>query len=945
MADGLPSNRVYSAFKDSRGFLWFCTDLGVSRYNGLHLETFTTADGLADNENFHCYEDQKGRIWFASLNGKLSFFQNEEFFNAQKCRWLIPDKEFGLLCCFIRQSDSNFHIISIASKNYLDVKNNEITQIQYSEHSKKDPPGVRRLIYKRGDIKYYYRYAGNHNNPVKYLSVVRTEGDRTTVIASELIETKTRILNTPDMNNSMIIQLKDQLFNLDKKKFIKEDLGSKEVYAYYHKDDLEILGYKTGLEIDKKGSKKFILKGKHITSIRTDYLKNLVVTTYNHGVYILQKKKEHDNIITENVEHIIHKGDRWFISTTHGDIMEMKGNNLRTVLTSDEILYQYKDVKDKLVGLFPYNDSIVSLSFLGRKTIFGTNNFKGRTMGRASNGTPERFSHAELVGDILYQKYILWLSTYDFKNNQHIPVVSESTMARILDIAKDSKNNVWVNTSDMFYKYLKDRLVACKHLGTLGFERFDFIQDKLIGIDNNNRLWIVDHYLDEKRFKTKSILPSYKFRSLKKIDENAVLCQDDRKHNWLLRIINNQPYVFELINEVRTAPLENIHSDNTSIFLSKERSTKVYDISEISLQEWHPKLFLKTVMVNSGIAPKGSNVNIPFERKGNISIEYMTLSKGDEQLKYEYAIQTHQNEDTVWIANDRPSLDLINPQWGHYQVLFRVGNRTGRYSNIITQTINITPPFYLRWWFITVFMLALIIMTFYGTSLFRLNRQKKILRRKEEEKKNIQSEFKSLNALMNPHFIFNSLNNIQGLINNDKKETANYYLVTFSDLVRQNMMNVQNDLISLEKELYLVKNYLLLEKMRFENQLEYIINVSNSISLDEVMVPPLTIQPLIENAIKHGILPLENKTGRIVLDIALENDTCVIVVKDNGVGFENSQNHTGSKSALRNIKKRFELLSKIHGYFFELEIIDLDKGAEFKNKVVIRISAHLNETL
>src|ERR1043166_6045958 len=92
--DGLANSTVYYAMQDSRGFLWFCTETGVNRYDGHHFETFTINDGLADNENFKCFEDSKGRLWFLSYNGKLSFFLAGKFYNAQNTPWLyLPTRD------------------------------------------------------------------------------------------------------------------------------------------------------------------------------------------------------------------------------------------------------------------------------------------------------------------------------------------------------------------------------------------------------------------------------------------------------------------------------------------------------------------------------------------------------------------------------------------------------------------------------------------------------------------------------------------------------------------------------------------------------------------------------------------------------------------------------------------------------------------------------------
>src|SRR5690606_33479107 len=106
----------------------------------------------------------------------------------------------------------------------------------------------------------------------------------------------------------------------------------------------------------------------------------------------------------------------------------------------------------------------------------------------------------------------------------------------------------------------------------------------------------------------------------------------------------------------------------------------------------------------------------------------------------------------------------------------------------------------------------------------------------EADLKYQKAEYKALNALMNPHFIFNSLNNIQALINKEEKRTANQYLVIFSDLIRQNMANTSKGFISLQQELLLVENYLNLEKLRFKDYINYEILIEEEIDTEEVII-------------------------------------------------------------------------------------------------------------
>ena len=223
------------------------------------------------------------------------------------------------------------------------------------------------------------------------------------------------------------------------------------------------------------------------------------------------------------------------------------------------------------------------------------------------------------------------------------------------------------------------------------------------------------------------------------------------------------------------------------------------------------------------------------------------------------------------------------------------------------------PPYWATVWFASIALLVLIIIVVIAIRFRILH----VLRKKEKEHiteiKFMRSEYKALNALMNPHFIFNTLNNVQGLINRNDKPAANEYIRVFADLIRQNMHNISKDMIPLQKEIDLVVNYLLLEKLRFKDHLNYSINIDKGLDLSEILVPPLLVQPLVENSIKHGILPLESADGAICVNIYENSGTLLIQVKDNGIGMGNSQKKKGLHESygLENVRKRINYLSFI----------------------------------
>ena len=146
------------------------------------------------------------------------------------------------------------------------------------------------------------------------------------------------------------------------------------------------------------------------------------------------------------------------------------------------------------------------------------------------------------------------------------------------------------------------------------------------------------------------------------------------------------------------------------------------------------------------------------------------------------------------------------------------------------------------------------------------------------------SKLSAIQSQMNPHFIFNSLNSIQDLILKGDVEHSYSYITTFSNLVRRTLSYSEKDFIEFDQEIKLLELYLSLEKLRFKKDFSYTINFEN---MEEIMLPPLLVQPFIENALLHGLL---HKEGAKTLTISFKlKETLICVVEDNGIGREKSK--------------------------------------------------------
>ncbi len=187
----------------------------------------------------------------------------------------------------------------------------------------------------------------------------------------------------------------------------------------------------------------------------------------------------------------------------------------------------------------------------------------------------------------------------------------------------------------------------------------------------------------------------------------------------------------------------------------------------------------------------------------------------------------------------------------------------------------------------------------------------------------------SLQSQMNPHFIFNALNSIKVFLIENNKEKAVYYLNKFSKLIRKILESSRIESHTLEEELNIISLYLSIENIRFEDEINYVIEKTSSLSLGSIKVPPLLLQPFVENAIWHGLM-LSSKEKKIAIRVYGDGAKIKLSLIDNGIGRKASGKLKQKKSfkkesvGLKMTEERLSFFNKKHGFDYSFEFIDLE---------------------
>ncbi|MBA3682274.1 MAG: histidine kinase [Bacteroidetes bacterium] len=303
------------------------------------------------------------------------------------------------------------------------------------------------------------------------------------------------------------------------------------------------------------------------------------------------------------------------------------------------------------------------------------------------------------------------------------------------------------------------------------------------------------------------------------------------------------------------------------------------------------------------------------ERKIQFTLSAPTL-RNRETIHYYYKLVGY---DTKWNINNYTSNQIIYNALapGSYTFIVKLEEQNN-FSKPIAYSFSISEPFYNRWWFIICIVSLFVVLVLYIYS-WQLNVQRK---KSDQINELNASKLIAIQSQMNPHFIFNALNSIQDLVLKGDVEHSYSYITTFSNLVRRTLNYSEKDFIDFDQEIKLLELYLSLEKLRFKKELNYVIDIK---SIEDIMLPPLLIQPFIENSLIHGLL---HKEGSKNLKITFElKETLICIIEDNGIGREKAkaiklrQRSEHESFSGKAIHKRFEILSNVFegnfGYIYE----------------------------
>ena len=317
-----------------------------------------------------------------------------------------------------------------------------------------------------------------------------------------------------------------------------------------------------------------------------------------------------------------------------------------------------------------------------------------------------------------------------------------------------------------------------------------------------------------------------------------------------------------------------------------------------------PAPIVEKFYINNRPSVCSEDLNLEHEQN-NLAIRFFSLhfrSSGD--IPHHYHLL---GADTAFVYTHTREVNFANLSPGRYTFEVQAQNEDGQWSESSRWAFTILPPWWATWWFRSLVAAALAAAAY----LFYQKRLQSIRREAAEREKIRELETAALRAQMNPHFIFNCLQAIQSYIVQNDRDAATTYLARFAKLVRLALHGSVDGRHSLAEEIAMLDNYLHLEQMRFRGKFEFVIH-AEGLDLDEINLPPMLVQPFVENALIHGLQNHESG-GRVAIIFAQKGNTLEVLVTDNGPGFSENGRVLQDKGPHKSVgmmltQKRLDLL-------------------------------------
>ncbi len=924
--DGLASSTVFQIIQDKDGFIWFATLNGISRFDGKRFTTYRTKDGLNSNSIISLAAGEKGELYIGNYENGINVFKNgkiENYFSERK------GQQFPISYLLMLPSGKDSHEL-YAYKSWANV--------QIIQDNLGGKPSFNSIMMYPVLVNKLAKLPGGE-------IIALTESGLYNIRNDSII--KLHISNLPDSaiycleagdNGNYFIGTRGTIYKIGNNKV----LSSYKIKIAGHNDVTEILRDKNnnlwfsimnkGFFFIPEGTEKIIDIGNKIGLLNTlvnnflqDNEGNIWISTFGKGVYCLNNLylksfNENDGMSSNSVYSIAKaESGRMLIGTFNG--VNILDNGKFGLFNSNpgRALTEYIH-NIKLIG----SDFYICGSFGGKE--IKEISYKGLRMNMINQlSFCKTRDGLNLFGNAANCIYVRSEFASAKKGSSNFFIFGDSLkLNRINEIIEDSHANLWIGTNFGLCKLSNQTVIQ----GKVGWKKTFFPGDQVLNSrinsifqDTKNHVWfacekgIASYDLDNDSVKSDTNLNGYDLSS------STSITSDNKNRIW----IGNMKglYLFDgssvkYLNSQTGLPSDEVLSlyyDKTTntLFIGTSNGISLLDIN--MFDQYIPEApNVKIVSVNAGDSVYTSNDHLVFKPdQHDIYISFKAQSfSSPGSVKYKYSINGE------WMSTDYDFLNFISLKPGKYELEIIAKAQNTDWGLPVSVNFHILPRFIDTFWFklllISIFLVAAHFIAKLRLSVHNTRNREEL----ELSEKINELRHKALSAMMNPHFISNSLNSVQYLVNSKQYEEANDYIAMMAKLMRRNLDTAGRGFILLSEEIERLKLYLNLEKLRFRENFTFEIRTGKDVDANGIMIPNMIIQPFVENSLWHGIID-SGKPGLLTVFFTFEevdNDSyiyksLVIKVTDNGIGIKEARktkNEDHISKGIQIVEERLSLL-------------------------------------
>lgn len=926
--DGLPSSEVYGVVQDLRGYVWFATDAGISRFDGYTFRNFSTDEGLPDNAVFGLTLDRAGRVWFYTWTGNIGYISNDSVQQVPASILLRKRKKSleVVSSMYIDETDKLW-IGTLNGGGFITVT----PPYDVSDVNVISPAGsglYLSVINSKGLI-----YGSMPDSAASVINAGRLfiydNEKQEKEIELEAANTATRFFLAGDKEICIAAQ--------DKCCMLKNGAASpcvphegRIIYIYtdsngntwhcMHKNGARLFSRDKDVLLPPK-----ILQGLSVTRVLEDREHGYWITTLEDGVYYLPSlsflKFDERNGLPENkiLRVRCYGRDSLAAETSSGNICLIENGKINYFdLSSGAITFgSGKNI------MYPHN--FVPLSSNSSSWFYFYKDKYLKAI-QSKNGSPALKSFVRAPDGALYG-IVNYLFRIDERSVSGEP--TRNLPDRILTVHRDKKNNVWLGGLMGLWKWENDQVIYMGDKDSLFRHRIVDIAESAAGtlvfatrgagvivLDNGRTInYRARHGLASNLCKAVIADSSGNFW----IGTNKGLSRFSygRGEFGFENFSTNEGLISDEVNRL------SLYGD--ILWVATNAGIARLDVNDAFVNKTRPLIYITDYSVNSVRQEKTAGRK--FEHFENYFVINFTGIYFHDfgHVKYKYRLE---GLDTAWHYTYNNSIQYTPLQPGNYVFKVYALNRNGLQSvKPAILEFSIAKPFWKQVWFILALSSTVVAIIYIS---FRQRTRK--IRQKEVEKtafnkKIAETELKALRAQMNPHFIFNAINSIQNFILKNDQENAHRYLTRFSKLIRNVLENSEQEEITIQQEIETLELYLQIEALRFAFQFNYRILVDENLN-KMLKIPAMIIQPYLENAIWHGLMHKEGERN-LTLEIRKENDHFIhCIVDDDGIGrakaagLKTTGKSLYSSMGMQITRDRLEILNKQYGLHSSVIITD-----------------------